>query len=167
MHAYLDARHPSQSEAGVHAVCLRPAAPGRKGWQERRDTPPPDGASTGSCVGTVTAAAGASAAVAIRSPLCGLLRDPAHRVLDLLERVLLLLEVLLEERDHALLAHRLRLADEPFIDGDLMVLGRRRSGQDHAVDNRLVAALHVRPALLVMASITGHGLPSGSSPSSA
>src|SRR5438128_2206307 len=76
-----------------------------------------------------------------------LLRDLLRRRSDLFERVLLLLEVLLEERDDVVLAHRLGLRDQALVHRDLDMLGLRRRPEQHRVDQLVVDPLHQPLAL--------------------
>src|SRR5436309_8635302 len=76
-------------------------------------------------------------------------RQLLRGLLDLLKRVLLLLEVLLQEPHDVLLAHSVGLDNQTLVDRDLVVLGLRRAGQDHGIDHAVVGLLDVRLALLV------------------
>jgi hypothetical protein len=63
--------------------------------------------------------------------------------------VLLLLQVLLEEGDDVLVAHRLGLPDQALVDRDLVVLRVGSAAQDHRVDQAVLGLLDQRLALLL------------------
>jgi hypothetical protein len=70
-------------------------------------------------------------------------------LLDLLKRVLLLFEVLRQQPDDVLLAHRLGLGDQALVHRDLVVLGLGGTRQDHGIDDAVIGLLDVRLAFLV------------------
>src|SRR5581483_1379854 len=65
------------------------------------------------------------------------------------ERVLLLLEILAEERNDVVLAHRVRVRDQVLVDGDLVVLRLRASREDHRVVQLVLRHLQVRLPFLL------------------
>src|SRR3954452_5554962 len=79
------------------------------------------------------------------------LRELPAEHLRLLERRLFLLEVLLEERDDVLLAHRLGLHDQTLVHRDLVVLGLANTRDDDMVVEAVVDHLQVRLPLLLEA----------------
>src|SRR5690349_22824117 len=86
------------------------------------------------------------------TPLGGLrraLRELVAHLLGLLQRRLLVLEVFLQQREHVLLAHRLGIRDQAFVDGDLVVLRLADAADDHLVVEAVVDHLQVRLALLL------------------
>jgi len=78
-------------------------------------------------------------------------RELPRSPLDLLERVLLLLQVLLEEGDDVLVAHRPGLRDQALVDRDLVVLRVGGAAQDHLVDQAVLGLLDQRLALFLNA----------------
>src|SRR5215213_6579175 len=58
----------------------------------------------------------------LRSHLSSALRELLAELLGLLQRFLLVLEVLLQQRDDVLLAHRLGVRDQALVSRDLVVL---------------------------------------------
>src|SRR5262249_25324790 len=82
---------------------------------------------------------------ALRLPL----RELLLRLASLLQRHLLLLQVLLEERNDVVLAHRLRRRDQAVVDGDLVRLGLDDAGEDDGVVQLLVDVLEHLLAFLL------------------
>ena len=78
-----------------------------------------------------------------------LVAEPRGEFLDLAERLLLLLQVLVEQSDSPVLAHRLRHPPEAFVRGDLVVLGAGRCAHVHDVDEGLSGLLEELVVLLL------------------
>jgi hypothetical protein len=83
----------------------------------------------------------------------------------LLERRLFVLEILLEERDQILLAHRFGLGDQPFVDGDLVVFDLADAADDDVIVETVKTIFRLACPSFSSPSIAGQDDSSISAPS--